>query len=222
MSRASKTTKKAAARKKAGAAAKRKAASRRVKTGGPAKRRTAVAKLERSGERAIKGPRTLGELMSQALVMEIEAAQRYADFADAMDTHNNREVAALFRKMADIEGKHAAQIMAAMEWKQVPAPASAKPSWEGFEAPETTPGDEVHYLMQPYHALQLALANEQRAERFFARLVRVANVESVRKAARELQAEEREHVSLVKAWMKRVPKPDRYWANDPDPARYTD
>ena len=128
MSGASKTTKKAAADKKAGAAAKRKAAARRVKTGGRA---------ERSGERAIKGPRTLGELMSQALVMEIEAAQRYADFADAMDTHNNREVAALFRKMADIEGKHAAQIMAAMEWKQVPAPTSAKPSWEGFEAPET-------------------------------------------------------------------------------------
>jgi rubrerythrin len=70
--------------------------------------------------------------------------------------------------------------------------------------------------------LQLALANEQRAERFFARLVRVANVESVRKAARELQAEEREHVSLVKAWLKRTPRPDRYWDDDPDPARYTD
>ncbi|NDP41405.1 MAG: rubrerythrin, partial [Aromatoleum sp.] len=38
----------------------------------------------------------------------------------------------------------------------------------------------------------------------------------------ELQAEEREHVELVKAWMKKVPKPDPDWANDPDPARYTD
>jgi rubrerythrin len=176
----------------------------------------------RSGEPAVKGPRTLGELMSHALVMEMEAAQRYADFADAMDTHNNREVAALFRKMACIESKHAAQIMAAMEWKEPPAPASGKLSWEGFEAPETTPGDEVHYLMQPYHALQLALVNEERAERFFARLVRVATVESVRSAARELQAEEREHVALVKAWLKKTPKPDRNWANDLDPVRYTD
>jgi rubrerythrin len=176
----------------------------------------------RSRELVVKGPRTLGELMSHALVMEMEAAQRYADFADAMDTHNNREVAALFRKMAGIESKHAAQIMAAMEWKEPPAPASGKLSWEGFEAPETTPGDEVHYLMQPYHALQLALVNEQRAERFFARLVRVATVESVRKAARELQDEEREHVALVKAWLKKTPKPDRYWANDSDPVRYTD
>jgi hypothetical protein len=37
-----------------------------------------------------------------------------------------------------------------------------------------------------------------------------------------MQAEEREHVALVKAWLKKTPKPDRYWAHDPDPARYTD
>ena len=167
-------------------------------------------------------PRTLDEFMREALVMEIEAAQRYAEFADAMETHNNLEVAALFRKMAGIEGKHAEQIMAEMGWTAVPAPRTASASWEGVEAPETTPGDEVHYLMQPYHALELALVNEQRAERFFARLARVATTAAVRKAARELQEEEREHVLLVRAWMKKVPKPDADWANDPDPPVYTD
>jgi len=219
MSARLKTTKRGAARNKApaasrGAASRGKSATQRVK------HKVAVAPTVRAGAPAVKGPRTLVELMARALTMEIEASQRYAELADAMDTHNNREVATLFRKMAHIEGVHAAQIMAAMEWEQAPAPGGL--SWEGFEAPETTPGDEVHYLMQPYHALQLALANEQRAERFFARLVRAATVESVRKAARQLQAEEREHVALVKAWLKKTPKPDRYWADDPDPARYTD
>jgi len=169
-----------------------------------------------------KAPRTVTEFMALALVMETEAAERYADFADAMDMHNNRDVANLFRKMAEIEGKHAAQIMAEMGWKEAPPLPAGTPTWEGFEAPETTPGDEVHYLMQPYHALELALANEQRAERFFARLARVAGTDSVRKAARALQAEESEHVELVKAWMKKVPKPDADWANDPDPPSYTD
>ena len=214
-------TKKAVARKKRQATSKNQAASKRARTTLTI-RKDAAAPRKRSGEPAIKGPRTLDELMAQALVMEMEAAQRYIELADAMDTHNNREVAALFRKMAGIESKHAAQIMAEMGLKEPPNPALGKPSWESFEAPETTPGDEVHYLMQPYHALQLALVNEQRAERFFARLVRAATVESVRKAARELQGEEREHVAMVKAWMKKTPKPDRYWANDPDPARYTD
>ena len=129
MSRALKTTRNAAVPKKPRAATKRKPARGRARTKGPSKRGAAAGGQVRSGEPAVKGPRTLGELMSHALVMEMEAAQRYADFADAMDTHNNREVAALFRQMAGIESKHAAQIMAAMEWKEAPAPPSGKLSW---------------------------------------------------------------------------------------------
>jgi rubrerythrin len=181
-----------------------------------------AAKRPQARKAAVRAPRTVTEFMALALVMETEAAQRYAEFADAMEMHNNRDVAALFRRMAEIEGKHAAQIMAEMGWKEAPPLPAGTPTWEGFEAPETTPGDEVHYLMQPYHALQLALQNEERAERFFARLARAATVASVRKAALELQAEEREHVELVKAWMGKVPKPDADWANDPDPPSYTD
>ena len=71
-------------------------------------------------------------------------------------------------------------------------------------------------------ALQLALASAQRAEQFFARFVGVAKADSVRKAARELRAEEREHVALIKAWMKKVPKPASNWADDPDPPRDPD
>ena len=163
----------------------------------PGKKISATAKAKSA--KGAAAPRTLEEFMTQALAMEVEAGQRYTEFADAMETHNNREVAALFRKMADIEGKHAKQIMAEMGWTTMPAPRPGTASWTGFEAPETTPGDEVHYLMQPYHALELALANEERAERFFAELARAATTASVRKAARELQAEEREHVELVRA-----------------------
>ena len=167
-------------------------------------------------------PRTLTQFMAQALAMEREAAQRYSDLADAMEMHNNREAAAMFRKMAEIERKHATRILAEMGWKDMPALPADQPRWADFEAPETTPGDEVHYLMQPYHAMQIALVNEQRAQRFFAQLARTATVKAVIAAARELEAEEREHVKLVRAWMKKLPKPDRYWADDPDPATYTD
>jgi rubrerythrin len=167
-------------------------------------------------------PRTLSELMALALQMETDAAQRYAEFADAMEMHNNAEVAALFRRMADIEARHAQQIMAEMGWREAPALPRGKPGWDGFEAPESAPADEVHYLMRPYQALQLALASERRAERFFARLARVATVDSVRKAARAMQAEEREHVALVTAWMQKVPQPAGDWADDPDPPRHMD
>lgn len=167
-------------------------------------------------------PSTLDELMAQALVMELDAAQRYGEFADMMETHNSPEVADWFRKMAVIEGRHAAQIMTEMGWKEAPAHITSTPVFEGFEAPESAPIDDVHYLMKPWHVLQLALANEERAERFFRHLASVASVESVRKAAQELQEEEREHVELVKAWMLKVPQPESNWDHDLDPPRYDD
>lgn len=136
-----------------------------------------------------------------------------------MEMHNNRDVAELFRRMALIENKHAAKIMAEMGWKEPPSLAAA-PAWEGFEAAETIALDDVHYLMRPWHALQLALRAEERAERFFARLAQAATVDSIRKAALELQQEEHEHVELVRVWLAKVPQPEPDWAHDPDPPRY--
>jgi rubrerythrin len=158
--------------------------------------------------------------MARALVMEREAAQRYNEFADAMETHNNREVAQMFRTMAGYEAKHAQAIMAEMKW--VEAPSVPTGAWPSMEPPESVPADEVHYLMHPWHALQLALAAEQRAQAFFGELARAATNDSVRRAALELQAEEAEHVALVQAWLAKVPQPDADWAQDPDPPRYTD
>jgi rubrerythrin len=164
-------------------------------------------------------PDTLEDFMAQALAMELEAEARYAELADSMEVHNNREVAELFRKMSLIEGKHAAQIKAEMGWTEVPKTAKA-PAWQGFEPAESITHDEVHYLMQPYHALRLALGAEQRAEAFFGHLASVARVDSVRRAALDLQKEEREHVALIRAWMAKTPQPDNNWDEDPDPPRY--
>ena len=164
-------------------------------------------------------PQTIEAFMAQAVAMELEAAQRYAELADTMETHHNREVAELFRKMAVIEGKHAEQIMAEMGWSELPLGARA-PVWDGMESAESVPVDETHYLMRPWHALQLALAAEQRAERFFAQLAEAATVDSVRRAALELHAEEKEHVELIQQWLKRVPQPEPGWDEDPDPPRY--
>ena len=167
-----------------------------------------------------KTPQTLEEFMAQALVMEREAAQRYSDLADAMEIHNNRDVAQMFRTMAGYEAKHAEQIMQEMNWVEVPGVPTG--AWPAMEPPESVPHDEVHYLMHPWHALQLALAAEERAREFFDQLALVATTESVRKAALELRDEEAEHVALVLAWIAKTPKPDAQWANDPDPPRYVD
>ncbi|HSN31336.1 MAG TPA: ferritin family protein [Ideonella sp.] len=169
-----------------------------------------------------KTPATLAEVMAQALAIEREAVERYGALADVMEVHNNREVTELFRKMAAIEAKHAEQIMSEMGWKSA-AEVPHVPRWPGSgDAPESISTDEIHYLMWPWHALQLALAAEQRAEAFFAALADNAPTDAVRRAATDLRNEEREHVALVKAWLDRTPEPGTDWADDPDPPRYTD
>jgi rubrerythrin len=161
-------------------------------------------------------------LMAQALQMEREAAARYGELAEMMQAHNNVEVAALFRKLAEYERHHVTQILADMGWAEDVVTPRGRAAWTSPEAPESVPIDEMHYLMHPWHALQLALAAEQRAVNFFDALARTTSSDSIRRAAEEMRAEEVEHVELVKAWLAKVPKPDADWALDPDPPRYAD
>ena len=161
------------------------------------------------------------EFMVHAYAMEAEAAERYAEFADSMEMHNNREVAELFRKLARIEQRHADQILEQMGWKQSPGSAGDY-RWEGTEGPESADPTELHYLMQPYHALQIALHNEKRARDFFAHLAKSTTSAGVRKGALEMEEEEAEHVRLIEEWLKRTPKPDPNWETDQDPPVLSD
>jgi len=156
------------------------------------------------------------DFMARAYTIELEATERYAQFAEQLETHNNREVAQLFRKLADIEALHAKRILEEMKWPSMPAlpPAYA---WDGVEGPETAPFDSLHYLMQPWHALEIALRCELEAQRYYEGIAASAAPRPVRAAAREMAAEEAEHVSLIRQWMQRVPQPKADWDADPDP-----
>jgi len=179
-----------------------------------------VTRLQKPG--AQTAPKTLTELMGQALTMEREAVARYNELADMMETHNNPDVAEPFRKMAGYEQLHVNQILADMGWADDVVVARQGGFWNTPESPEVVPIEEMHYLMHPWHALQLALAAEQRAEAFFAELAGTATSEAVRQGAEEMRQEEAEHVALVSEWLAKVPRPDDNWAEDPDPPRYMD
>ena len=161
---------------------------------------------------------TLEEFMARAYAMELEAHERYALFAEQLDTHNNRAVAEMFGKLARIEALHAKRILEEMGWPSLPALPVAY-AWETAEGPETAAFESAHYLMQPYHALEIALQCELQAQRYFEEIVDGEAPKKVREAAAEMAEEEREHVRLIRAWMKKVPKPSAGWDRDPDPPR---
>ena len=165
-------------------------------------------------------PRTVEEFMAYAYAMEVEAAERYAELADQMDTHHNCAVSELFAKLSRIEGKHRDQIAARMGWMRPPETEVFR--WTTPEGPETTDYGELHYLMQPWHALKLAEHNEQRAVEFFERFADEGLPDEVRAAAREMAADEREHVRLIREWLAKVPEPEAGWDEDMDPPAVAD
>lgn len=163
---------------------------------------------------SVSAPRDLAELMAQAYALEREAVERYGELADVLATHNNQEVAALFRRLASQEALHATEILRTMGWTRAPQPPRLA------DAPEAPGPEDAHYLMHPWHALRMALDAEQRAHDFFEGLAQRCEADEMRRAAQQLQADEREHIVLLEAWLQRFPEPPAGWDDDPDPPRY--
>ena len=76
--------------------------------------------------------------------------------------------------------------------------------------------------MQPYHALEIALGCELQAQKYFEDIAAGPGPKQLRAAAKEMAGEEREHVELIRAWLKKLPRPSAGWDEDPDPPRMND
>jgi rubrerythrin len=159
----------------------------------------------------------LNDLLAVAYQIEIDAVERYHLLADQMETHNNPELVKIFRDLARAEGIHGEEIRRLAGDFDVARHARQFAKFGRMESPEEAELDAAHYLMTPWHALQLSLAGEKRALAYFARIVETATDPKVKAMAEELVEEEAEHVTLVNRLLRRYPRPDDSWADDPDP-----
>ncbi|MDV7339405.1 ferritin family protein [Terasakiella sp. A23] len=157
------------------------------------------------------------ELLAHSLTMETEAADRYREIADSMETHNNPEVAKLFNLLAGYADKHAAEMQELAQGRDLPHIAPWDFVWEDGDSPEAADTFQTHYKMTPYHVLQLALKVEQGAHDFYSKISKDSTNEDVIKMAAEFADEEQEHVELLNEWVGRYPEPDKNWDEDLDP-----
>jgi len=141
------------------------------------------------------------ELLLHALVIELEAAERYKQLAEIMEQIGNRKVAQIFTKMSDIETRHADIIDEHIRGRRLPVITPSQYHWRGPEAPENTDSARLFHLMTPEQALSLALDNEKHAYEFFLDVVDDSTDERVRDMAAEFAAEEEEHVAWVEQWL---------------------
>ncbi len=160
---------------------------------------------------------SLADLFAVAYQIEADAVERYDLLADQMATHNNPELMAVFRDLSRAEAIHRDEIRRLAGDIDVIAHAQRMAKWKHSESPEAASLSEAHYLMTPWHALQLALAAEHRALTFFKSVVETAKDPAIKKLADEFVEEEAEHVNLVHRLIRKYPRPTDDWSSDPDP-----
>jgi rubrerythrin len=160
---------------------------------------------------------SLADLFAVAYQIEADAVERYDLLADQMATHNNPELVTVFRDLSRAEAIHRDEICRIADGIDVVAHAQRMARWNRGESPEAASLGDAHYLMTPWHALQLALAAEQRALAFFQSVAGSAKDPAIKKLADEFVEEEAEHVNLVHRLLRKYPKPADSWSSDPDP-----
>ncbi|MCC7461446.1 MAG: ferritin family protein [Gammaproteobacteria bacterium] len=146
-----------------------------------------------------KGPdvTSVRDLYAIAWQMETDAIERYEMLAGQMETHNNLELAQVFKDLARAEGIHAAEIERMAGGPQIRQHALQVARWPG-ESPEAAELADAHYLMTRADALRMALASEERALAFFENVVETSSDPQLRKLAEQFAEEEADHVGLCR------------------------
>jgi rubrerythrin len=149
---------------------------------------------------------TAPELYAHAIAIEREAAERYTELAVRMDDEGREDLARLFDMLARLEGGHRDALLARAAGVLLPAIPRGRYRWLGAAAPETAAHDLVMQLLTPHGALAIALQAEQRALAFFEGVFATCHDPALRALAREMAAEEQEHVALIEAMLERTPQ----------------
>lgn len=163
-----------------------------------------------------KGPsgqavRSVNELYAHALAIEREATARYLEFAEHMADEGNDHVAMLFRSLAKFEAEHVEQLLEATREMALPEISPGQYAWLDQGAPETAAHDLLFRMMTPHDALEIALAAERRAQRFFDDVYETASDEGLRELALDMAREEADHVDWVERALASNPDPHIDW-----------
>lgn len=158
---------------------------------------------------------SLKDALDLAILIEVEARERYAEFVDQMQLHHTPEAADFFRAMAGNEARHEAELSSRRNSLFRDEPRLVKESmlWE-VEAPDY---DQTRAFMSVRQAMEVALRSEVKAHQFFVQALAHITDPEVRSLFEELSDEELVHQDLVRRQLENAP-PDP----DVDPNEFVD
>jgi len=136
--------------------------------------------------------------LAHTVRLEQEAALRFEQLADAMQTAGNREVAQLFKRLAHFSRLHLADATARSGFREIPKLDPLEFEWPDIESPETA----AIWATDPFIGCeQVALDAETAGLRFYSDILDKTNDPEIKRFAQEFVAEESQHVAELDRWL---------------------
>jgi rubrerythrin len=144
---------------------------------------------------------TVEEFLAYAINLEREAADRFGQLADAMDSCGNREVGKLFRRLAEYSRLHLGDAQARAGFRDVPQMNARDFIWPDTESPETAAIWATDPFIGRGEALRIALDAETAGYEYYKGIFETTSDPEIRALAGEFSEEESGHVNELLKWI---------------------
>jgi len=144
---------------------------------------------------------TVEEFLAHAIQLEREAADRFAQLAEAMEAGGNKEVSKLFHQLAHYSRLHLADARNRSGFRDIPKLHPDEFVWPDDESPEAAAIWAADPLIGPDEALVTALAAERAGLDYYASVQATATNPEIIAFATEFVEEESGHVAELNRWI---------------------
>jgi rubrerythrin len=144
---------------------------------------------------------TVEEFLAYAIRLEQEAAERFGELADVMQSAGNGDTAKLFRQLSDYSRLHLADAKARSGFRDMPDLDAAQFHWPDFESPEKAAIWAADPMIGRGEALEIALEAEQAGHDFYKQVLDTTSDPEIKVLAAEFVEEEAGHVAELQKWI---------------------
>jgi rubrerythrin len=144
---------------------------------------------------------SVGLFLAYSIKLEEEAALRFDQLADAMQSAGNKEVGKLFRRLADYSRLHMKSARDRSGFHDMPKFKPGEFNWPDIESPETAAIWAADPFIGREQALEVALEAESASLAYYRDILEKTHDPEVRRFAQEFVDEETEHVAELRRWL---------------------
>jgi rubrerythrin len=144
---------------------------------------------------------SIEEFLAYAINLEREAADRFAQLADAMDSCGNSEVGKLFRRLSEYSRLHLGDAQARAGFRDIPELKPGDFVWPDLESPESAAIWAADPFIGRDQALDIALDAETAGYEYYKSVFDSTTDPEIRALAQEFVEEESAHVAELVKWI---------------------